>query len=61
MWLLFTAPFRWRVPGGSVIRYDTGMQLRVTRACAAAALAAGVAEKVANPTAQAGHGAHSDD
>lgn len=61
MWVHFTSRFRWRPKPGVSIRYDAGMRLRVTRACAAAALAACAAEKIVNLKTEKRHGARSDD
>ena len=52
MWLCFTAAFRWRATPQVVLRYDAGQLIRVPRACARAALAAGKALPAVNPKAR---------
>lgn len=50
-WVRFTAAFNWTPPDrpGSQVAYPAGMQRRVTRACASAAVAAGKAVRVRAP------------
>jgi hypothetical protein len=44
MWVRFVAAFTWCPTPASAIAYPAGLVANVTRACAAAALAAGKAE-----------------
>lgn len=54
MWLRFIADFRWRATRQLVMRFRVGGVHRVTRGCAAAALAAGAAVPVVNPKVRKG-------
>lgn len=52
MWVRFTADWTWRPTPRTAVAFRAGMVLRVTRACAIAALAAGKAEPAAAPDKQ---------
>lgn len=49
MWVRFTGDYRWRPKPTLTIAYKVGMVQNVTRACAAAAIEAGKAEKAQAP------------